>query len=77
MAINEVNVQENRTPDTGSDSPASLEKGGERRHSVGDGVVPHNLREDDFRTRNGLNMKSFQRRVYSQHHQRAVTDQDR
>lgn len=48
---------------TGVDTPPSLEKGSaDRRHSVGDGYVPENLREDDFMTRNGLNLKSFQRR---------------
>lgn len=59
-------IQDNKTPDTSSDTPASLEKGtaGPRRPSVGDGTVPENLREQDFRTRNGLNMKSFERRAY-------------
>lgn len=53
---------------TGADTPPSLEKGtGARRHSVGDGFVPENLREADFRTRNGLNLKSFQRRTYPPH----------
>jgi amino acid transporter len=59
---------------TGSDSPPSFEKegaapslaekghAGGRTHSVGDGTVPANLREEDFLTRNGLNLKSFQRR---------------
>ncbi|KAK0371577.1 amino acid permease, partial [Colletotrichum limetticola] len=32
------------------------------RHTAGDGHVPENFREDDFMTRNGLNLKSFQRR---------------
>ncbi|KAK1712658.1 amino acid permease [Colletotrichum lupini] len=32
------------------------------RHTAGDGHVPDNFREDDFMTRNGLNLKSFQRR---------------
>ncbi|KAL0937301.1 amino-acid permease inda1 [Colletotrichum truncatum] len=31
-------------------------------HAPGDGHVPENFREDDFMTRNGLNLKSFQRR---------------
>lgn len=52
---------------SGVDTPPSLEKGSaERRASVpGDGYVPENLREEDFRTRNGLNLKSFQRRAYT------------
>lgn len=45
-----------------SQSPTDSEKGGVRRPSVGDGTVPMNLREQDFLTRNGLNLKSFQRR---------------
>ena len=51
---------------TGVDTPPSLEKGA-RRHSVGDGYVPANLREADFRTRNGLNLESFKRRMYLPH----------
>lgn len=59
---------------SGSDSPPSFEKTGDapsltekghaggRTHSVGDGHVPVNLREEDFLTRNGLNLRSFQRR---------------
>ncbi|OHW94190.1 amino-acid permease inda1-like protein, partial [Colletotrichum incanum] len=31
-------------------------------NTVGEGHVPENFREDDFRTRNGLNLRSFQRR---------------
>lgn len=58
-------MQDTKTPspDTSSDPPNSMEKGhGDRRPSVGDGHVPANMREEDFMTRNGLNMKSFQRR---------------
>jgi hypothetical protein len=44
-------------------SPSESEKGGAIRHaSAGDGNVPTNFREQDFLTRNGLNLKSFQRR---------------
>lgn len=44
-------------------SPSESEKGGvERRPSAGDGTIPANFREQDFMTRNGLNLKSFQRR---------------
>lgn len=43
-------------------SPSDSEKGHERRPSAGDGSVPQNFREQDFMTRNGLNLKSFQRR---------------
>jgi len=56
--ITDKNAQE-----SASDTPPSLEKGtADRRPSAGDGYVPANLREEDFRTRNGLNLKSFQRR---------------
>lgn len=62
-------ITENKSPDTSSDTPASMEKGnvGGRTASVGDGTVPYNLREADFMTRNGLNMKSFQRRELVDH----------
>lgn len=44
-------------------SPSESEKGGvDRRPSAGDGTIPSNFREQDFMTRNGLNLKSFQRR---------------
>ncbi|OHE99405.1 amino acid permease [Colletotrichum orchidophilum] len=33
-------------------------------NTAGDGHIPENFREDDFMTRNGLNLKSFQRRDY-------------
>ena len=34
-------------------------------HAVaGENGVPANLREDDFMTRNGLNLRSFQRRKF-------------
>lgn len=45
-----------------SNSPTDSEKGPVRRPSAGDGTVPINMREEDFLTRNGLNLKSFQRR---------------
>ncbi|ETN36821.1 uncharacterized protein HMPREF1541_07808 [Cyphellophora europaea CBS 101466] len=47
-------------------SPSDSEKGAVRRPSAqpGDGTVPQNFREQDFLTRNGLNLKSFQRRDY-------------
>ena len=63
MAVTQdIKTHEN---ETGSDSPASMEKGSTgRTASVGDGTVPVNLREADFMTRNGLNMKSFQRRTF-------------
>ena len=35
-------------------------------HTPGDGVVPENLREKDFLTRNGLNLSSFKRRTFFQ-----------
>merc|ERR1711939_852812 len=48
--ITDKNAQE-----SASDTPPSLEKGtADRRPSAGDGYVPANLREEDFRTRNGL-----------------------
>ena len=66
--ITDKNAQE-----SASDTPPSLEKGtADRRPSAGDGYVPANLREEDFRTRNGLNLKSFQRRVYNLALQRAA-----
>lgn len=34
-----------------------------RRPSAGENGVPINFREEDFLTRNGLNLKSFQRRM--------------
>jgi amino acid transporter len=51
------------TPTEFEKGSGGLEKGhDDRSHSVGDGTVPYNLREEDFMTRNGLNLKSFQRR---------------
>lgn len=51
---------------TVNQSPSESEKGGVgRRPSAGDGHVPNNFREQDFMTRNGLNLKSFQRRKQS------------
>lgn len=50
-----------------SQSPTDSEKGAVRRASAGDGTVPTNLREQDFLTRNGLNLKSFQRRKLLHH----------
>lgn len=51
---------------TGVSPPSSLEAaGGDRRPSTqvaGMQGVPHNLRETDWATRNGLSLKSFQRR---------------
>jgi amino acid transporter len=59
---------ENTAFATGTESPPSfnekgtdgLEKG--TAASIGHGTAPAFKREDDFRTRNGLNLKSFQRR---------------
>jgi hypothetical protein len=56
-------TMENKTPETSSDSPASMEKGNVGRTPSVGVDVPWNLREDDFMTRNGLNLKSFQRRT--------------
>jgi amino acid transporter len=46
---------------TAQESPHDSEKG-VRVASPGHGDVPEDFRESDFRTRNGLNLKSFQRR---------------
>ncbi len=35
------------------------------KHEPGDGYVPEDFREQDFLTRNGLNLKSFQRREFA------------
>jgi amino acid transporter len=44
-------------------SPPDFEKGHEKPlRTAGDGHVPEDHRENDFLTRNGLNLKSFQRR---------------
>jgi hypothetical protein len=48
-------------------SPSDEEKpplGQTRRPSAGEGGIPVNFREEDFLTRNGLNLKSFQRREF-------------
>ncbi|KAF9875056.1 hypothetical protein CkaCkLH20_07322 [Colletotrichum karsti] len=47
--------------DVGVTPPYDSEKG-PAHHTPGDGHVPETFREDDFMTRNGLNLKSFQRR---------------
>jgi hypothetical protein len=47
---------------TAQESPHDSEKG-VQLHAPGDGTVPENFRETDFRTRNGLNLKSFKRRT--------------
>uniref|UniRef100_L2FVT7 Amino-acid permease inda1 n=1 Tax=Colletotrichum fructicola (strain Nara gc5) TaxID=1213859 RepID=L2FVT7_COLFN len=44
--------------------PYDSEKGTTTKAATGTGHVPENFREDDFLTRNGLNLKSFQRRDY-------------
>ena len=43
------------------ESPQDSEKG-VHVHTPGDGTIPENLRERDFATRNGLNLRSFTRR---------------
>lgn len=48
-----------------SPSPHDSEKGAEsitKAPTHGDGVISDTGREDDFMTRNGLNLKSFRRR---------------
>jgi amino acid transporter len=49
---------------TAQESPHDSEKG-VHVASPGHGDVPEDFRESDFRTRNGLNLKSFQRRTLS------------
>ncbi|KAI8243827.1 Amino-acid permease inda1 [Colletotrichum sp. SAR 10_99] len=44
--------------------PYDSEKGTTTKAATATGHVPENFREDDFLTRNGLNLKSFQRRDY-------------
>jgi hypothetical protein len=59
-------TSEGKETHVSSNSPVDSEKGPRRRASVeqriDDGAVAANLREEDFLTRNGLNLKSFQRR---------------
>jgi hypothetical protein len=67
-------TMENKTPETSSDTPASMEKGNVGRTPSVGVDVPWNLREDDFMTRNGLNLKSFQRRTSMIRSSKAATD---
>ena len=57
--------KEHHTVDTAGSPHTDSEKGPARRPSAGHDGVPQNFREEDFMTRNGLNLRSFQRRECS------------
>ena len=64
-------------PSNGSDKEAlpteDSEKGvGQTSRRAGHDGVPENFREHDFMTRNGLNLRSFQKRKCDPHLQRCL-----